>query len=311
MIDILATSSIEPARETELHSLVAAGRAIDGTAFLEMEKSLNFDPAMKSWFFAVEGEELVGALSVFAPRREEAEISALVHPARRRSGVFSALVARAERELSPCGFADELLVCDRGAAPGEVPGAPPGSSPGAAAALSLGARLDFTEYGMTYAAAAAALADSAERRVAARPEPQGLQFAEVGPERLAELVELRMDAFGDSREDSESIQRAAFASPRRKEHVALLGDRIVAACSIAHEDAAVSLNGIGVATAERGKGIAKALILWTLGRLSGSRLPIVLDVESGNVKAFGLYTSLGFIVNRAVDYYRRPFPRVG
>lgn len=292
MITITSASSLESARELELSALLAACGTVDGAASLPTEKSLNFDKAMKNWFFASEGDALVGLLSIFAPRREEAEISAFVHPRRRRAGIFSALVAQAERELAAYPFTDELLVCDRG------------SQSGAAAALALGAILDFTEYGMAYTGPGAA-----DYRPPGRPAPQGLEFAEVGSERLAELVELRMDAFGDTREDSESIQRAAFASPERREHVALLGGAVVAACSLCYEGTEVSLNGIGVATARRGRGIGRALIGWTLERLAGSGLRIVLDVESTNERAFGLYKSMGFEVTQAVDYYRRPFSR--
>ncbi|HUW41602.1 MAG TPA: GNAT family N-acetyltransferase [Rectinemataceae bacterium] len=309
-----ACASLDPSEKSAVAALLEACSTVDGGALLSMEKALNFDRDMPNWFLSEERGEILGLVSVFAPRRDEAELSAFVHPSHRRKGIGALLLAELERSLASYGFADELLVCDRGPDAATAPGA----SAGAAFARALGSRLDFTEYSMTYdPEIARGLA--AARRGSRKPAPAGLVLADFGagggasiePERLDELVRLRMEAFGDSQEDAQSMQRAALASPCRRAHVALLDGSIVAACSLAFEGGEVSLNGIGVAPAHRGKGIARELIEWSIARLAGTGLRVTLEVESMNERAFGLYSSLGFVVTRAVDYYRRPFPKTG
>jgi GNAT superfamily N-acetyltransferase len=282
------TARPDPGMLAGVEQLVNVCRAADGAAILPADKSLHFDPEMPSWFLAREGAELVGALSVFAPRREEAEVSALVRPDRRRRGVFTALLAATEQRLGPYGFHDELLLCDRS------------SAAGVAVARRLGAALAFTEYSMRQGWASPPSAPAA---------PAGFAVAEVGLERLAELVALRAEAFGDTPENGESMTRTALDSPDRKELCAFLDGHLVGACSLAFEGRSVSINGLAVASAHRGRGLGKAFLAAIVQRFRGAGLDLVIDVESTNQAALRAYLASGFEVVSAVDYHRRPFPR--
>jgi ribosomal protein S18 acetylase RimI-like enzyme len=279
--DIAATTTLGPRESEDLAALLAAGEAADGFARLEMEKTLNAHADMPSFYLAYDRGSLVGALSIFAPESDEAELGALVLPEARRRAVFGALLARAELELERFGYKDELFVVDSRSASGK------------AAAASLGAAHEYTEYEMRY---------EGGPPLASVP---GLRIEPVGIERIEELIALRTEDFGGSREDAESFERATFASPARRQYAAFVNGRMVGACSLGFEERSVSINGLAIERASQGRGYGQALLAEMLRTLSGSGLEILLDVESRNANALHIYKKAGFAPLRAVDYHRR------
>jgi GNAT superfamily N-acetyltransferase len=265
----------------EIDTLLSACAAIDGAAYLEREKSLNAHPDMPTWFFAREGTRLLGALSIFAPKMDEAEIGAAVLPEARRRGVFSAMLAAARRELLRFGYLDELFVVDGG------------SSAGKSVAASLGAHCEFTEYAMRYSGSPLG-----------RGMP-GLELRRIGVERIEELVGLREAEFGDSREEAENFERATFAAPGRKSYGAFVDGRMVGACSLGFEDTTVSINGLVVDKSVRGKGYGQAILGELIMMLSGRGLELILDVNSRNANALHIYEKAGFVPAMTKEYWRR------
>ena len=62
-------------------SLESACRSFDKTSSsISLAQELNFHKDMKSFFLASDGEKLAGIVSVFAPVKGQAELSALVLP---------------------------------------------------------------------------------------------------------------------------------------------------------------------------------------------------------------------------------------
>ena len=284
IIEIIGTTRLDARGAAGLDRIVGACGSFDGVSALEVEKSLNAHPDMPSFFLAYEGESLLGLLSIFAPRSDEAELGALILPAKRRQGLFSALLAASEPVLKGLGYAEELFVVDGRSAPGK------------AVAAALGARHEFTEYAMLY------------KGGAPRPEAKNLEVARLGMESLEALVELRTEAFEGSRADAESFERATFASPGREQYGAFVAGKLIAACSLGFEGSRVSVNGLVVAQAQRGRGYGQAFLGLILDGLSGRSAEIVLDVNSRNGNAFHVYEKSGFRVSRSVEYYRRRLP---
>lgn len=64
-----------------------------------MENDYNINPSMPCFYLCGEREQLIGFLSIFLPNPQEAEISAFIHPAYRRQGIFSHLWELAMRTL--------------------------------------------------------------------------------------------------------------------------------------------------------------------------------------------------------------------
>jgi ribosomal protein S18 acetylase RimI-like enzyme len=140
-------------------------------------------------------------------------------------------------------------------------------------------------------------------------ERVGLRIEELDREWMGELVELRKDEFGGSREDTERFEEAVFASPGRRQFGALLEGRLIGACSLGFEGSRVSINGVVIDRTHRGRGYCQALLGEVLARLSGQDLEIVLDVDSLNANALHIYRKLGFTPTCAIEYHRRPLPR--
>jgi ribosomal protein S18 acetylase RimI-like enzyme len=280
--------SVHPSQSPAVDALMAACLAADGYAFLELEASLNVHRDMNSLFLAYEGGSLTGALYIFAPRSDEAEVGALVLPACRRRGVFTALLEAARAEIAAFGYRDILFVVDSR------------SDAGKSLAAGLGARYEYSEYAMRYPKGSGGSdTRSSERRGAAR-----LDLRLLGPESIDELVGLRAAAFGDAPEDAESFERAVFASPGRRNYGASLGGRLVGACSLGYEGARVSINGLVVEPASRGEGIGQAILAKVLGLLDGEVREIALDVDSLNANAYHIYLKAGFEVYSAREYHR-------
>ena len=258
--------------------------ARDGAVCLETEFALNAFRDMRSLFLARDAGVLVGVLSVFAPSRKEAEIGAAVLPEARRKGVFRALFTAVELELSRYGYSDELFVVDSRSAAGK------------ATAARLGAGYEYTEYALRYAGPCPTVPD------------RGLEIRRVGLDSLDELVNLRAGEFEDSRAAVEAFERATFASPDRQIFAAFRKSLMVGACSLGFQGRSVSINGLVVDKATRGKGYGQSLMAWIIRKLENEGLEMILDVESRNDNAQHIYRKLGFVQEKAVEYWRRPLP---
>ena len=282
--------------EGAARALLAACEAADGSASLSFEKSLDSHPDLPSWFLAREGgagSPLVGLASVFCPRREEAEISAFVAPGARRRGVFSALLARLEEELAGSGYESELLVVERGS---------PG---GAETAAAFGALLDFSEYELAHPgpeALTAALAGSGKAL------PQALALRRATEADFESLLGVYTEAFGESRENEESMLRSSLSSATRTQYAAWAGGRVVGAAALTDEGGSFSVNGVAVLGSERGKGYGKAIVARCLELVFARGSRAVIEVDSTNDIAYRTYLGLGFELKRAIDYWRGPFP---
>jgi ribosomal protein S18 acetylase RimI-like enzyme len=254
----------------------------DGISELELEKSLNAHKDMASIFLSYEKGSLLGALSVFAPRTDEAEIGAIVLPSARRKGIFSHLFAESDAELRRFDYASELFVVDGR------------SKAGKEAALSFGACHEYTEYAMRHSGAVLL------------PLYEGLSIVRMGEDSIEALVDLRYEAFDGSREDTEKFEHATFAAANRQIYGAFFRGILVGVCSLGFEGREVSLNGLVIAREHRGKGLGQAFLGALVTMLSDKGHSISLEVNSQNESAFHLYKKLGFSVTRSVEYYRRP-----
>ena len=73
----------------------------------------SFYPDMNIFYLAEDHSGIVGFLMVYADEADGAEISACVHPARRRQGIFSALFQFACRELERFHYSTILLKTEK------------------------------------------------------------------------------------------------------------------------------------------------------------------------------------------------------
>ncbi len=273
-----------------LEGLALAGAAVDGfVAPVDVDAAMNAAKEMPVLYVAEEGGAAIGFLYVFAPRRDEVEVNALVVPERRRQGVFTALLREALAHSAPFGYAKGLLVCD---------------------ARSASGRAVLERWNVPF--------EHAEHQMAltltARPGPvrEGLDLSEARLADLPELAALSAAAFASDLRTAAEVMEASIRSQDRTQWVLRDGGRAVGVCAKAEKDGAYLLYGLAVHPAERRRGYARAMLdlvaerAWDAGVRS-----VLLDVDSTNEAAIALYEGYGFERTQSVLYHAFEFGRFG
>lgn len=242
---------------------------------------------MPAFFPAYEGGELVGFLTLFAPTRQEAEVTAFVRPDRRRRGCFNAMRAEASR------------VCREYGVPALSYAVEAAGTTGLAAVRALPrAVFQRSEYQMLLA----------EPREAASCDPAdpGLRFAWVSADGSGDYALVLDQALELRGEEPVRFIRALSADPQRSAVLLYSEGRPVGVYHSTREEGGRFISGVGVAADARGRGYGEALLRRAAADAAREGLPLRLDVGSENAAALGLYKKLGFAVTFQMDYYSQP-----
>jgi ribosomal protein S18 acetylase RimI-like enzyme len=254
------------------------------TGSISLDLSFNFRQDLKSVFLLYDQHKLVSVLSIFAPTRQEAEVTAFTIPACRETGCFNMLLEEATTEIKRCRVADILFICE------------PSSLSGRAVLNKLGARYDFTEYSMKYFGTPSS--------PTIKSSAQGIMI-NANTENIEEIVELREKVFGDCHDDALAIVSNTFGSDKREQYIFSLSGQNVGIASVFVEDAEASIHGFGIIPEYRGKGLGKEMLLQITNNLiSEGNKNIIIEVDSKNKAAFELYKKCGFKVAVSYDYFR-------
>jgi ribosomal protein S18 acetylase RimI-like enzyme len=273
-----------------LEGLALASAAADGfVAPVDVDAAMNAAKGMPVLYVAEEGGGATGFLYVFAPRRDEIEVNALVAPERRRKGVFTALLREAVAHSAPFGYGKGLLVCD---------------------ARSASGRAVLERWSVPF--------EHAEHQMAltltARPGPvrEGLDLSEARLADLPELAALSAAAFGMDLQSTAEVMGMSIRSGERTQWVLRDGGKPVGLCAKAEKDGAYLLYGLAIHPSERRRGYARALLDLVAGRAwdAGVR-SVVLDVDSANEAAIALYEGYGFEQTQSALYHAFEFARFG
>lgn len=248
---------------------------------LFLSNSLNTHPDMDCFFCAWEGETLAGVLTLFTPDPGRAEAAALVLPAFRRRGIFSALLAAALAELDRFGGGD-ILFCHE-----------PVCKSGSAVLQTLPAELDHSEFMLEYH----------RGRLPPAP-PAGLRLERAGRELLPALAAQSAAAFGEDGAESAAIAERFFANSCVTPYGAWLEGELAGQLYRNTEGGEVYFCGLCVERALQGRGVGRGMLCLALERaLAETEGPIRLEVDSENLAAYRLYTSCGFQETAREDYY--------
>jgi N-acetylglutamate synthase-like GNAT family acetyltransferase len=207
---------------------------------LSLDSSFNFRQDLKNIFLLYDQHKLVSVLSVFAPTRQEAEITAFTIPAYREKGCFKMLLEEATAELKRCEVKDILFVCELS------------SLSGRAVLKKLNALYDFTEYSMKYI--------EPPLTPAAKNSNQGI-LIKAKAENIEEIVAMREKVFGDFHDDALAIIRNTFKSNKRDQYIFSCLGQNVGIAAVCYEDASASIHGFGIIPEYRGKGLGKEMLL--------------------------------------------------
>jgi ribosomal protein S18 acetylase RimI-like enzyme len=251
---------------------------------------IDIDPSMNAaqdmpFIYTYEDEGLKALLSVFAPMRDEIEVSALVHPDYRNKGVFRSLVKETVKECSRFGYCKGLFVC------GDL-------EAGKRVMEHWGLSIDHVELQMSCDANESAGAQANTT----------LEIRKAGESDIDSLACVGAAAFGmDACSEKEFIKNA-FSAENRTQYIMEREGHAVGLCAASENGEKLMIYGLGVHPDERRKGCAQAMLRhMEKEALKRGKRELGLDVDEDNPAAIALYKSFGFTVTGRTEYYSFEF----
>lgn len=282
---MIQARQLEAHQSADVQNLVQRCQQYDGASpCVQMEHSLNADQDMDSWFLAYETMnhvpgKLIGLASVFAPSRNEAEISICVDPEYRKHGLGTRLLSLTTDCLRTRGYETVLLVCEQR------------SVSGVRFAEQHSTCLQHTEYDMRLAMP---FNGTPERR---------LSVTEATLADLADITTVCNSAYGEDDRDFDAYLRHSLSLKNRRGYVGRMDGAVVAACFVGIHEESVSINTVAVSKALQGKGLGREFLSTVIQRLDKNHPVIEISVDSTNAPAYALYRRLGFVDRLVVDYH--------
>ncbi len=230
--------------------------------------------------------KLVGYLNVDSHGVLEKELTGMVHPDYRRRDIFSALLAAAKEECDRRGVQKLILVCEDA------------SRSGKAFVQAIGAQLDSSEHEMV-------LGTLHERPVV---NPR-LHVRKAGAEDLEAIALIHATSFGDDIQRSRSYTEQCLQRPWSTFYLGLLGEEPVGCLRLDNLEQQIGIYGFGVRPEYQGRGYGRQMLQDIIHVLHAeSNKSIMLDVDTDNTNAIGLYLSCGFEIRTTYGYYSLSIP---
>jgi ribosomal protein S18 acetylase RimI-like enzyme len=163
-----------------------------------------------------------------------------------------------------------------------------------------GARLSFSEYRLVLG--------TLVRRPPAFPD---LRLTLASPAEADAVAHITAVAFGDPEELVQARIRLDIHDLTQRFYVARLGGEAVATLKVYPYDIhTVGIYAFGVSPERRGSGIGRQVLTEICARLQAEgRTRILLEVETTNTNAYGLYRSCGFEERTTYGYYALDVPQ--
>jgi ribosomal protein S18 acetylase RimI-like enzyme len=239
-------------------------------------------------FLYYEQGMLIGYLELDEWGLDEKEVVAMVHPGFRRKRIFSVLLAAAREECQQRAIRNLLLICER-------------SSPaGQACAKAIGARRSFSEHEMV-------LANFQE----CYTFDERLSIREARRDDIDAIATVLSASFDDPEPlVTANLLKRFSQEPSPRVYLATFGEgelscnEPVGTLRLDEFDGVIGIYGFGVIPDYRGRGYGRQILEETIRAIrTTSQRPIMLDVETDNASAIGLYKSCGFDIKTTYDYY--------
>jgi len=227
--------------------------------------------------------QLVGYLYVDSWGKAEKEITGMVAPTFRRRGIFRQLFEATQEEFTTRKVEALILVSEEH------------SHSGHAFAKAVKAHHDFSEHQML-------LGNFVERK---KTDPQFEIHAATLQDKEAIISLLTLDV-GDTADTRQFIEEF-YADPTVKLYLATLAGKPLGTLRLYYRDENVSIYGFVVSPEHRGKGYGRQMLEYTIHQILDDGFhAIMLEVDTTNHNALGLYKSCGFQVTTTYDYFNRP-----
>ncbi|TPG90360.1 GNAT family N-acetyltransferase [Brevibacillus laterosporus] len=231
-------------------------------------------------FYFAKDDRMIGYLALYNFNNREVEISGMVDPAHRRNGIFYSLLQLAYPEIERRQLPKLIFMSQEKSASGK------------AFLEALGSTYSFSEYWMEM--------DSPP----SDPKTTSLFLREATEEDISLFVQVDIESFGSSKEDSIRHALEGIQEPDRHPIVAFLGNEFIGKLSYQRIDDMDFIYGFAVMPSFQGRGYGREILTRVVCELIKKQSPsIVLEVEVRNKNALKLYNSCGFKEVTANDYY--------
>jgi ribosomal protein S18 acetylase RimI-like enzyme len=271
---------------TEIEATAIEQLIINCNTYEKLHMRLSLDALRKrpgdetNDFLYYEDEILVGYLSVESWGTKEREATGMVHPDYRRKGIFSALLTATKKECQQRGVQKLILVCQHT------------SQSGQAFVKSLGAQHEYSEHEMV-------LGTFREKQIF----HEGLHMRQANMSDLDTIVSILATDSGNVESVKQWIKKC-LEEPAWRFYLATLDDKPLGCLRLDDMGDQVGIYAFEVRLGYRGLGYGRQMLEQAIRIIrSESQKPIMLDVETDNTNAIGLYCSCGFEIKTTYDYY--------
>lgn len=269
--------------ENLLRELMDLKETVESSEHIEtgigFDEALNFHDSLCAYHIASHEGRLIGIATIFAPKHDEGEIAVCVDPLFRKRGIGRRLVDASIAELERFGTTKAILLCDDR------------SESGKHFVNALRGTLLFSEFGMRL------------DRLVPTPVSNRLVVKDARKDDTETMAVMCAKAYGDPLTEARSFIETCMIAVQRTGCIGYLDTMPVALCFVSTYEDEISINTVAVDPAYQRQGVGSAFLTVILSSLEEETKPIVLDVDSTNSRAFGLYRKLGFQVVSDIGYY--------
>ncbi len=235
-------------------------------------------------FLYYEDGALVGYLFVDSWGKKEKEFTGIVAPEYRRRGVFSQLFEAAREECKARGVERMILITEHS------------SHSGRAFARAIKAHYDFSEHEMVLG-----------NFIARGTTDPRFQMRQATLDDRQALISILETDIGEE-EDASALVDEAYQDTSQQIYLATLAGKPLGCLRLIYQDESIGIYGFLVRPEYRGKGYGRQMLEFIIRKLYdegvGTRR-IMLEVETTNHNAIGLYESCGFHITTTYDYFNR------
>lgn len=292
-MEILKLNELSKKQKTDAESLVKVCLEKDKLErSLYLDKDMNFDEDLDSFYLLYVGEVLQSILTIFAPLETEAEISAYTLPEAREKGYFNALLDIALDELADYEIERVLFVVE------------PDSNSGLKTMEAIGAELVKSEYLLTKNLVESSFVQP-EGKVGSSEEDERGTNITIHIQKLQKEKRTEANVLGKRIFTEDYTDTSDFPEDNTWDCFgAYLENKLIGVCNVTYSFNYASIFGFGVEREYRGKGYGRKFLQEIMALLKDKGVTILnLAVSSDNKTAYSLYKRMGFMIQTQYDYY--------
>lgn len=280
-IDIAKPTDLSEIETEQIFHIIEICNKADGTAYtFDPKDDYKTSEEINQFILYSEGQP-VSAVYLFAPTKAEAEVYGFTIPEFRGRGYMRTLLEEVSTEVRKRSIDTLLFVCDGN------------SSDGKRFILKRKACHKFSEYSMFW-----------KGETGSKPEIS-IELRPVASDDRDRLVEINSEAFDEDASEAEQIIDLFISSELRDFFTVIYKGKTVGMIGRYLEDSRDYIHGFCIAADYRGKGIGRQALHLMVEkcRSADPSRPIVLEVETENENALGLYKSCGFELESVFNYF--------